>query len=263
VGDFCNSTATGGAPRTTSPETYDDGFDGHGTHNASYAAGKVSGVAKDARVFSLRAQNIVRDGSNPDCGDRTADRALKWAVRWVTGHGRKPAVVNISFGGGDATVQQAILDSIAHGFVYVLSGNTGGDTQMTWGMSVPDKAIVVGGLHRDFTTPLAPQPVNYGPNVALFAPAEGLRGAGRGVEPEGMGGDDDYSIPTVCCGRRAGDSFAAPLVAGVAATYLEVHPHAQPDEVKRAIIAAATPNMVSNPGTAPNLLLYSAFTTVR
>ena len=52
-----------------------------------------------------------------------------------------------------------------------------------------------------------------------------------------------------------GDSYAAPLVAGAAALYLERHPRAAPEEVKRALVDAAAPDVLRNVGNAMNRLL--------
>jgi subtilisin family serine protease len=42
---------------------------------------------------------------------------------------------------------------------------------------------------------------------------------------------------------HGGDSFAAPFVAGVVATYFQAHPHASPTTVRAALLAAATPGV--------------------
>jgi aqualysin 1 len=251
VGDFCT-----GARRTRSNETYDDGYDGHGTHNASYAAGRASGVAKNARIFSLRAQGS--DG--PACGDGLNEGAMKAAVDWVTANGRKPAVVNISFAFGStnacsegvcvADVLTAIHHSIAAGFVYTLSGATGGSVDSHWGAQIPTEALVVAGTDSSDT----PIGSGYGPLLALFAPAKGLYGASRS-------GVSQYTIPEAVECRRgcppAGDSFAAPFAAGVAAAYLQRHPAATPPTVRQALLSDATLGVVQNLGgtTTPNRLL--------
>ena len=62
IGHFC---AAGGVPQPNSPEMYagNDGYDGHGTHNASFAAGNTYGVAKDARISRCgpRAMTSMKD----------------------------------------------------------------------------------------------------------------------------------------------------------------------------------------------------------
>jgi subtilisin family serine protease len=53
----------------------------------------------------------------------------------------------------------------------------------------------------------------------------------------------------------AGDSFAAPFVSGVAATYLELRPQASPATVRSALVSAAT-----TVSTLSKPLLYSRLT---
>jgi subtilisin family serine protease len=253
VGDFC----TGQVRTTSRPFDNADGYDGHGTHVASYAAGRRSGVAKATRIVSLRVSwSGRRDdpdyaaNGGPACGDETNhhanDEAVRQAVIWITRHGHRPAVLNISFGSASERTQTAIREVIRSGFVVTLSGGTGGPVSSHWGTEIPVIALVVGGTDA-MDRPLGR---NYGPLLALYAPAQGLMGAGKAS-------DTDYSVPERDgCSHdcRGGDSFAAPLAAGAAALYLESHPTAPPADVKTALIMAATAGIVMNPGTTDRLL---------
>src|SRR5262249_8860991 len=146
-------------------ETYDDGYDGHGTHVASYAAGRLHGVAKNAHIYSLRATGPPGDGTN--CRDGTA---VINAVNWITAHGVGPGVVNLSFCCGDDALHQAILTSIQQkGFLYTLSAGTGGSVKDHWGDGLATHALVVAGTDQE-DKPLA---TTYGPLLSLFAPAKG------------------------------------------------------------------------------------------
>jgi subtilisin family serine protease len=52
--------------------------------------------------------------------------------------------------------------------------------------------------------------------------------------------------------------MAAPHVAGAAALYLAAHPDARPSQVGAALVGAATPNAVVDPGPGtPNLMLFT------
>src|SRR5881227_2599019 len=85
---------------------------GHGTHVASILAGKTFGVARAVRVHALRI--LPCTGTT-----RTDYTAAVRAVDWITAHGVKPAVVNISparFETGDRTLDAAIERSIKAGF---------------------------------------------------------------------------------------------------------------------------------------------------
>src|SRR5262249_8847288 len=68
---------------------------------------------------------------------------------------------------------------------------------------------------------------------------------------------DDTSTQTL-----TGTSMAAPMVAGVAAQFLQAHPTADPDAVQGAIKNCATRDHVVQPGDgSPNRLLYSLTTS--
>lgn len=239
VGDFCS----GALRRGTAEVDGQAGYDGHDTHVASYAAGLRSGVAKRARILSLRttwytSREDTRDGGRFCQGDDN-DGAVAAAFRWIAAHAVRPAVANYSGGHGTPAVQAAILETLAAGVSVTLSGDTGGAVAVHWGDDLPRSALVVGGTDRDDRA-LAPSAYDLAAPglLGVFAPAKGLYGAG-------IAGDRDFSIPEACgppC--AAGDSFAAPLVAGAAALYLEDHPSARPCEVRQAIIDSARPVVV-------------------
>jgi subtilisin family serine protease len=243
VGDFCT-----GARRTSSSELDAGDYSrGHDTHVASFAAGMLSGVAKDARIYSLRTTWQSVDPGNANgwwaCNDRSAvAAAINWLRADNNGHVYpdgiwRPAVVVYSGGSGTQAIRDAIdmaasMDDASVGYLFALSGNTGGPVSDHWGTSVPNKALVVGGTDRNDRQLNGNN--DYGPLLGLYAPARGLTGASRE-------GDHIYNIldPETACGC-GGDSFAAPFVAGVAATYLELHPLASPATVRAAILSMAS-----------------------
>ena len=207
---------------------------GHGTLNASLAAGATFGVANGASLGVMRASGDSACESSPE--------ATRRAVEWITRHGRKPAVVNISFRFADAGLNDAIHQSIAAGFVYTLSAGTAGDVTKYWGESLPGEALIAAAVDANDTA----MRDDYGRQLTLYAPAVSVTGAGR----------QDHGTGWTPTREQSGDSYAAPLVAGVAAVYLEAHPQASPPEVREAIIAAATSGAVRNPGQSPNRLLH-------
>ena len=264
-GDFCT-----GVVRKTALETYPDGYDGHGTHVASFAAGLSAGVAKNATIHALRAQGPDPDGNGPlpstdgaACGQGN-NQALTAAVNWVYDHAIPPAVVNISFGGGDT---EGLFDAIDkprpdgqpaadQKFLFVLSGASGGLVSHHWGAAIPLRALVVGGTRID-DTPLS---ADYGPLLGLYAPVARLCGASRGADngegspchPAAAG----YSIPENAA-HPTGDSFAAPWVTGVAAQYLQQFPAATPSQVREAILERTVKGVISHTGASPNRLLQT------
>lgn len=234
IGDF--TTGTGELPAVTDADDCDPPPSperGHGTHVASILAGRTVGVAPGVRVHALRI--LPCTGTT-----RTDFVAAVRAVKWITAHGLKPAVVNISparFETADRALDTAIARSIAAGFVYVLSA--GGFPNL--GAFSPQRvaqAIVVGSTDARDTA----RQGGYGPRLTMFAPGIGIEGAGSASDTAEFSGD--------------GDSYAAPFVAGAAALYLQRHRTARPAEVKRALVAASTRGVVKNAGTAPSLLLH-------
>jgi subtilisin family serine protease len=234
IGDF--TTGTGDRPSVADADDCDPPPSpdrGHGTHVASILAGKTFGVARAVRVHALRI--LPCTGTT-----RTDFIAAVRAVDWITAHGSKPAVVNISparFETADRALDEAIVRSIRAGFVYVLSAGGTANIEAYSPQRVAD-AIIVGSTDA---SDVAKQG-GYGAQLTLFAPGIGIRGAGSASDTAEFSGD--------------GDSYAAPFAAGVAALYLQRHPQAAPAEVKSAMLAAATRDVLKNAGNAPALLLH-------
>jgi len=233
IGEF--TTGTGANPSVLDADDCDPPPSpdrGHGTHVASIIGGRTFGVARAVGIHSLRI--LPCTGTT-----RTDFVAAVRAVNWITAHGSKPAVVNISparFTTDDRALDEAIGRSIKAGFVYVLSAGGIANLDAYSPQRVSD-AIVVGSTDA---TDAAVQP-KYGPHLTIFAPGKNIEGAGSASDTATFSGD--------------GDSYAAPFVAGAAALYLQQHPQATPADVKAALVAAATRGLVRNAGNAPNLLL--------
>ena len=138
-------------------------------------------------------------------------------------------------------MDDALRQSIASGVTYVVAaGNDNADARNFSPARVAE-AITVGATS---STDTRASFSNYGPGVDLFAPGVGITSTWR---------TSDTATAVL-----QGTSMATPHVAGVAALYLEQHPDMTPAEVQNAILAAATPNIVSGAGTgSPNRLLYS------
>jgi subtilisin family serine protease len=234
VGDF--TTGTGERPAVEDADDCDPPPSperGHGTHVASILAGRTFGVARAVRVHALRI--LPCTGTT-----RTDFTAAVRAVNWITAHGSKPAVVNISparFDTADRALDAAIVRSIQAGFVYVLSAGGTANVDAYSPQRVAE-AIVVGSTDASDTATQS----GYGPHLTIFAPGTRIQAAGSASDAAEFSSD--------------GDSYAAPFVAGAAVLYLQRHPQASPAEVKAAIVASATRGAVKNAGRAPNLLLH-------
>ncbi len=215
---------------------------GHGTSVAAMAGGNTVGVARDVSLVSVR----IFGCEDPAPASRTIA-----AVDWVTAHHEKPAVANMSLGhGASESMDDAVRNSIAAGVTYTVSaGNRGNDRPPRLQLACNQSpARVRQALTAAATDHLDRKPSwsSYGECVDLFAPGEGITTATRTA-------DDAYRED------RFGTSFSAPLVAGVAALYLQERPTALPAEVFAAVIDATTKNIVTSAGsgTTNNHLLFS------
>jgi subtilisin family serine protease len=229
IGDF-----TTGSPGSADADDCDvPDSKGHGTHVASILGGRTFGVARAVRLHALRI--LPCTGTT-----RTDVAAAVKAVDWITAHGQRPAIVNISpvrWRTADTVLDEAVRRSIAAGYLYVLSAG-GIDNVTTFSPQRVSDAVVVGSSSRTDAAATS----GYGPGLTMFAP---------GIAIPGAANVDDSATFTA-----DGDSYAAPLVAGIGALYLQRHPTANAAEVKRAIIGAATTGIVVNPGQAPNRLAH-------
>jgi subtilisin family serine protease len=205
---------------------------GHGTHVAGTVGGTMYGVAKGV---SLHAVKVL------DCeGSGRWSEAIA-GVDWVTANATKPAVVNMSLGGGySQAMNDAVARSIASGISYsVAAGNSSTDA-CTFSPASEPTALTVGATFR---TDARSSYSNIGPCVDLFAPGSFITSA--------------WNTSDTAAVSLSGTSMATPHAAGAAALYLETHPSASPATVAAHLVATATEGLITNPGTgSPNLLLF-------
>jgi len=220
----------------TSAQQGNEDCSSHGTQVASVAAGRTYGVAKGASIISVGASI-----SNPDGSTTTSEsdliNALNLARLDIVNLGRSPAVVNISLGvklTGSTQAMKDALDALAQVAVVVISANdavgSASDAYPAqFQCTTPQLSVIVVAAstitdtrHNNSGYDTLPQ----GTCVDIFAPGADIRAA------------NNLSVPPTVV--ESGTSFAAPHVAGVAALYLEVHPTAEPDNVKGALRSNAT-----------------------
>ncbi|MGH8883561.1 MAG: S8 family peptidase, partial [Stackebrandtia sp.] len=213
---------------------------GHGTHVGGTIAGSKYGVAKGADVVGVRVL---------DCNGSGTTSGVVAGVDWVTENATKPAVANMSLGGGaDEVIDDAVQRSIDSGVSYAIAagnGNILGWPQDACNYSparVPG-AITVGATEKNDDRASFS---NYGSCVDIFAP-------GVDITSAWIGSDSDTNT-------ISGTSMATPHVAGVAALYLAQHPSAGPAQVSDALVNNATSGVVGDPRAgSPNKLLHSLF----
>ncbi|HEV2149534.1 MAG TPA: S8 family peptidase [Longimicrobiaceae bacterium] len=209
-----------------------DDCHGHGTHVAATAAGSTYGVARQAMVLAVRISGCTAAAS--------ASAAIA-GLDWLRANHLKPAVANLSYTWPARNdVDAAVSSLLAAGVPVVTSaGNSNADA---CGYSPKRVAgvLTVGGTDTyDWRTPDS----NWGGCVHLFAP-------GAGITSAWIGSDTDSRT-------LSGTSMASPLVAGVAALYLEGDPGASVAKLRDALIGSATQGKVVDPRGTPNRLAYA------
>ncbi|MDX2559594.1 S8 family peptidase [Streptomyces sp. TX20-6-3] len=211
--------------------TAQDGH-GHGTHVAGTVAGTSYGVAKKAKIVGVR----VLDNS----GSGTTEQVVA-GIDWVTRNAVKPAVANMSLGGGvDSVLDTAVRNSIASGVTYGVAAGNDSSNASNYSPARVAEAITVGSTtNTDARSSFS----NYGAVLDIFAPGSNITSSWN---------SSDSATNTI-----SGTSMATPHVVGAAAVYLAANPTATPAQVSTALTTAATPNVVTNPGSgSPNRLLY-------
>ncbi|MDG4764134.1 S8 family peptidase [Solwaraspora sp. WMMD406] len=210
---------------------------GHGTHVAGTIGGSQYGVAKGVSLIAVKVLNCAGSGSFA---------GVAAGVDWVTGHHATgvPAVANMSLGGAgsNATVENAVRNSIADGVVYAIaSGNSNSDACNFTPARVAEAITVNASTSTDARASFS----NWGTCTDIFAPGQSITSAWH---------TSDTATNTI-----SGTSMAAPHVAGAAALILAASPNMSPAQVATTMFGNSTPNKITNPGTgSPNRLLFVA-----
>ncbi|MFF7872310.1 S8 family peptidase [Streptomyces qaidamensis] len=204
---------------------------GHGTHVAGTVAGTVHGVAKKARIVSVRVLDAAGGG--------TTARVIA-GIDWVTRHAKKPAVANLSLGGPrNDRLDAAVRASIASGVTYTVAAGNDGMPAGLYSPASVEQAVTVGATDRgDAKSAFS----NHGPALDLFAPGVGITSTSAASD--------------TARAASSGTSMASPHAAGAAALYLADHRQATPAQVGRALTAGAATGKVSGRGAgSPDKLL--------
>jgi subtilisin family serine protease len=207
---------------------------GHGTHVAGTVGGSTYGVAKAVRLFAVRVLSCSGSGSTS---------GVIAGVNWVTANRVRPAVANMSLGGGiSSSLDTAVNNSINAGVTYAIAAGNSNTNASNSSPARVSAAITVGASTiSDARASFS----NFGSVVDIFAPGQSITSA--------------WYTSTTATRTISGTSMAAPHVAGVAARYLQGNTGASPATVRNAIVAAASLNRLSGipTGTANRLLFWS------
>jgi subtilisin family serine protease len=209
-----------------------DDCNGHGTHVAGTVGGTTYGVAKQVKLVAVRVLNCAGSGTNA---------GVISGVNWVTSNAVKPAVANMSLGGGASTaLDNAVANSITSGVTYALAAGNSNANACNSSPARLASAITVGATT---STDAKASYSNYGTCLDIFAPGSSITSA--------------WYTSATATNTISGTSMASPHVAGAAALVLSANPSYTPAQVRTTLVNNATSNVVTSPGTgSPNKLLF-------
>jgi len=202
---------------------------GHGTHVSGTIGGTTYGVAKGVSLHGVRVLS---------CGGVGLTSQIIAGIDWVRQNAVKPAVANMSLGGGLSTALNDATTNLwnAGVFVAVAAGNDNVDACTASPASATGAFTVAASEKTDAKASYS----NWGNCVEAYAPGSAIV--------------SDYLLGTT--NSLSGTSMASPHVAGVAVLYKATFGDAPSATVSNWIIANATTGVITgNPGGTPNRLL--------
>ncbi|MDX8253794.1 S8 family peptidase [Acinetobacter pittii] len=206
---------------------------GHGTHVAGTVGGSTYGVAKNVSLVPIRILGC--DGSG-------ASSNVIAGLDWILKNGKKPAVVNMSLGGGASTsLDSAVENLFNNGYVMVVAAGNSNTDACSSSPARVSKAITVAATDN---TDTRASYSNYGSCVDIFAP-------GSQINSSWIGSNTATKVLN-------GTSMATPHVAGVVAEMLQSTPTATPQTISTNLLNQASTNAVKSPSGSPNRLLYKS-----
>jgi subtilisin family serine protease len=167
---------------------------GHGTHVAGTIGGATYGVAKQVRLRGVRVLNCSGSGSTS---------GIIRALDWIRANAARPAVANMSLGGGRSTALNTAANNLANSgvFLAVAAGNESQNACNVSPASAASAYTTAASASNDTRASFS----NYGSCVDGYAPGVSVKSAW-------------YSSNTAT-NTISGTSMASPHVAGVGALY--------------------------------------------
>jgi subtilisin family serine protease len=211
-----------------------DDCNGHGTHVAGTVGGTTHGVAKGVQIRGVKVLNCSGSGSNS---------GIIAGVDWVRANARKPAVANLSLGGGYSSATNTAVNNLANSGVYVAvaSGNSNANACNY----SPASAANVTSVNASNSSDQRASFSNYGSCTHLYAPGVSITSA--------------WHSSNTATNTISGTSMASPHVAGLGALILASNPGASNSAVRNWIVSNATTSVISgNPSGTPNRLIFKS-----
>jgi subtilisin family serine protease len=165
---------------------------GHGTHVGGTVGGVTYGVAKGVQLRGVRVLDCAGSGSNS---------GVIAGMDWVRVNGVRPAVANMSLGGGYSSTVNTSANNLANSgvFLAVAAGNNSADACNYSPASAASATTVGSTASNDTRSSFS----NFGSCVDIYAPGSSITSAKLNGTSTAM----------------SGTSMASPHVAGVGALY--------------------------------------------
>ena len=233
MGNSRNFVSSGGflfGGGSVDPENFED-CNGHGTHVAGTVGGTTYGIAKGTTLHGVRVLDCNGSGSNS---------GVIAGVDWVASNHIKPAVANMSLGGGNSSaLDEAVRRAIAAGVTMVVAAGNDNSNACSGSPNRVAEAVTVGSTtNNDSRSGFS----NHGECIDIFAPGSSITSAWY---------QSNTQTNTI-----SGTSMASPHVAGAAALLLEADPNQEPADVFSALLADGVTGRLSDVRSgSPNLLL--------
>jgi subtilisin family serine protease len=205
---------------------------GHGTHVAGTIGGATYGLAKGASLHGVRVLS---------CAGLGLTSQIIAGIDWVRANAIKPAVANMSLGGGLSTALNDATTNLWNSgvFVAVAAGNDNLDACTASPASATGAFTAAASTKTDAKASYS----NWGSCVEGYAP-------GSAIVSDFLGGTT-MSL--------SGTSMASPHVAGVAVLYKATFGDQPSATVSNWIVTNSTSGVITgNPSGTPNKLLYKA-----
>ncbi|HEX5727580.1 MAG TPA: S8 family peptidase [Longimicrobiaceae bacterium] len=207
---------------------------GHGTHVSGTVGGSTYGVAKGVRIVGVRVFG---------CGSSGSTSTIIAGIDWTRANHIKPAVANLSLGGGFSSASNTAVQNLINAGVFaaVAAGNSATNACNTSPASLAAATTVAASTSSDARASYS----NYGSCVDLYAPGSSITSA--------------YYTSTTATATISGTSMASPHVAGVAALYKATFGDASQATIDSWIKTNSTANVITGNVTGtPNRLLYKS-----